>query len=127
MLVAVLALCTPLRAQALRLDAWQGHLSIGYGKVFSDSLAPSGSLSVAGGVDHPLTGRWRIGPVVSLSLLGSSRTVRGSVPAGIDYSMLDGALLLHYLPAKVPGSPARGPSCRWPAAAPGSATWPSTR
>lgn len=92
----------PSRAHALRLEAWQGHLSFGYARLFSDSLAPSGSLSVSGGIDHPLAGRWRIGPVVSLSLLGSSQTVRGSVPAGLDYSMLDGALMLHYLLEKGP-------------------------
>ncbi len=102
LLWVTVALLAPTRAEALRLEGWQGHLSIGYARLFSDSLAPTGSLSVAGGVDHPLVGRFRIGPVISLSLLGSSQTERGSVPAGLDYSMLDGAIMVHYLPAKGP-------------------------
>ncbi len=98
LLLMTIAMLAPVRAHALRLEGWQGHLSIGYAKLFSDSLAPTGSLSVAGGIDHPLVGRFRIGPVLSLSLLGSSQTERGSVPAGLDYSMLDGALMVHWLP-----------------------------
>ena len=78
LLVVTIATLAPRPAEALRLESWQGHVSIGYAKLFSDSLAPSGSLSVGCGLDHPLKGRFRLGPKLSLSLLGSSQTERGS-------------------------------------------------
>jgi hypothetical protein len=87
---------------ALRLDAWHGHVSFGFGRVFADSLAPKGSLSVAGGVDYPLSPRLRLGPTVAFSLLGSSTATRGGVQAGLDYSLFDAALQLHWLPARGP-------------------------
>ena len=87
---------------ALRLDAWHGHVSFGFARVYSDSLAPGGSLSVAGGVDYPLSPRLRLGPTVAFSLLGSSQATRGGVQAGFDYSLFDAALQLHWLPARGP-------------------------
>ncbi len=103
LLVALLIGAGPSRAHAApRLDAWKGHIAFGYAKVFSDSLAPAGSLSVAGGVEYPLSERWRLGPSLSFDLLGSSSTRRGSVPAQLDYSLFDAALLLTCLPAHGP-------------------------
>lgn len=99
-LAAVLAcLAAPARAGALRLEPWRGHVSFGYAHLFSDSLSPGGSFSVAGGVDYPVGERFRIGPVLSIALLGSREVERGTITAGLDYSLLEGALQLHWLPA----------------------------
>ena len=88
-------------AQAgLKLDRWKGHLAFGYAKVFSDTLAPAGSLSVAAGIAYPVRERWLVGPTMSFNLLGSSSTKRGSVTAGLDYSMVDVALMATYLPTR---------------------------
>ena len=94
-------LATPARA-GMHLEPWRGHVSIGYGYLFSDSLSPGGSISVAGGVDYPIASRWRVGPVIGIALLGSTDVTRGSVTAGLDYSMLDVALQAHWLPASGP-------------------------
>jgi len=101
MVVAVLLLAVPARA-GLHLAAWRGHVSIGYGYLFSDSLSPGGSISVSGGVDYPLGERWRLGPSLGIALLGSTDVTRGSITAGLDYSMLDLALQLHWLPTSGP-------------------------
>ena len=100
-LAVTLLLAGPARA-GLHLEPWRGHVSIGYGYLFSDSLSPGGSISVAGGVDYPVGARWRVGPVIGIALLGSSDVTRGSVTAGLDYSMLDVALQLHWLPSSGP-------------------------
>ena len=103
--LALGAVATPARA-ALRLDAWRGHLAFGYAKVVSDSLAPAGSMSMGVGVDYPLGAHWRLGPALSFDLLGSSSIRRGSITAGLDYSVFETALLATYLPA-------HGPVARW--------------
>jgi hypothetical protein len=82
----------------MRLEDWRGHVSIGYGHLFSDSLSPGGSISVAGGVDYPLRPSLRLGPVIGMSILGTHDISRGSITAGLDYSLLDVALQLHWLP-----------------------------
>lgn len=103
LLLAAVAACLAVPATAgMRLDAWKGHLSVGYGRVFSDSLAPGGSISAAVGLEYPIAGRWRLGPTAAFNLLGSSVVRRGSVTAGLDYSMFDAALLATYLPAAGP-------------------------
>ena len=86
----------------MHLDAWRGHVSIGYGYLFSDSLSPGGSISVAGGVDYPVATRWRVGPVIGIALLDSTDVTRGSITAGLDYSLLDVALQAHWLPPSGP-------------------------
>ena len=96
--VGVMLLARPAHA-GMHLEAWRGHLSIGYGHLFSDSLSPNGSISVAGGADYPLGGSLRIGPVIGMAILGTHDVTRGSITAGIDYSLLDVALQLHWLPA----------------------------
>jgi len=100
-LLALGAFALPARA-GLVLDAWRGHISFGYAKLVSDSLAPAGSLSVAGGVDYPLARKWRLGPTLSFDLLGSSNVTRGSVTAGLDYSLFEAALMTTYLPEHGP-------------------------
>jgi hypothetical protein len=100
-----LAVAAPARA-GMALDLWRGHVGIGFAGVVSDSLAPGGSLSVSAGVDYPLAASWRVGPTVSFNLLGSSNVTRGSIRAGLDYSMFEAAALVTYLPA-------HGPVSRW--------------
>lgn len=89
-------------AAGMRLDAWKGHLSVGYGRVWSDSLAPAGSISAAGGLEYPVAPRWRVGATAAFNLLGSSTVTRGSVTAALDYSLFDVALLATYLPPRGP-------------------------
>jgi hypothetical protein len=96
LLAAVIA--APATAGAIRLEPWRGHVSLGYGHLFSDDLSPGGSISVAGGVDYPINEALRVGPVIGIAILGSHDVTRGSVTAGLDYSLLDAALMLHWLP-----------------------------
>ena len=98
--LVVLAAAAP--AGAMKLDAWRGHLAVGYAKVVSDSLAPAGSISAAGGIEYPVAARWRVGGAVAFNLLGSSTVRRGSVTAAMDYSMFDAALLATWLPPRGP-------------------------
>jgi len=98
-LLAVL-LCTSLAcltapAHAVRVAALRGQVAFGYARLSGATLTPAGSMSVLMSVDHPVTGAWRIGPAVSFSLLGSTQVERDGVPAGVDHSMLDGAVLVH--------------------------------
>ncbi|MBI5168798.1 MAG: hypothetical protein HZA61_04855 [Candidatus Eisenbacteria bacterium] len=98
-LAALPGLVSPASA-GLKLDRFKGHLSFGYAKLVSDSLAPGGSLSVAAGVEYPLRENWRLGPTASFNLLGSSSTKRGSVTAGLDYSVVDVAFMTTYFPKR---------------------------
>lgn len=98
-LIALPGLAAPASA-GLKLDRFKGHLSFGYAKLVSDSLAPAGSISVAAGLEYPVHEQWRIGPTGSFNLLGSSSTKRGSVTAGLDYSVVDVALMATYLPKR---------------------------
>lgn len=82
-------------ASAFRVESLRGQLAFGYAKLSGATLTPAGSISVLSSIDHPLAGPWRIGPSVAFSLLGSTQVERDGVPAGVDHSMLDGALLLH--------------------------------
>ena len=59
--LAVFGMARPADAY-MKLDAWHGHVAFGYAKLSSDSLAPAGSISVAAGIDYPLTAQWRLGP-----------------------------------------------------------------
>ena len=86
----------------MKLDGWRGHLSLGYGHLFSDYTSPGGSISVAGGVDYPVRPALRLGPVLSMTLYGSYDAQRGSFVASVDHSQLDVALQLHWLPASGP-------------------------
>ncbi len=95
-------LAVPAHAGVMRLEPWRGHVSFGYGHLFSDSYSPGGSISVAGGVDYPIGSRLRLGPALGISLLGTHDVVRGSITAGLDYSLLEGALQLHWMPRTGP-------------------------
>lgn len=103
LLLVALAACGSRPASAgMRLDAWKGHLSVGYARVYSDTLAPGGSISAAGGLEYPIAPRWRLGATAAFNLLGSSTVDRGSVTAALDYSLFDAAFLATYLPARGP-------------------------
>lgn len=71
-----------------RLDTFQGHISLGYGKLFAET-APGGSLSFAGGVDYPVRRNWSAGLEVGYWLLGTRLVDRGSVGAELDYSVFE--------------------------------------
>jgi hypothetical protein len=100
--VLVLALSAPLARAGMSLEPWRGHVTFGFARVFSDSLAPNGSLSVGAGIDFPIGSVWRLGPALSFNLLGSSTVTRGSVTAGLDYSLFEAALLATWLPPRGP-------------------------
>lgn len=101
--VLALGLAAPAsRAGGLRLEGWRGHLSVGYSKLFADSLAPGGSFGVSGGVDYPIAPALRLGPALGYHLLGSTTVEQGSLGATVDYNLLEGALLLAWLPASGP-------------------------
>jgi hypothetical protein len=103
LLLAALAACAAGPASAgMHLDAWKGRLAVGYARVFSDTLAPAGSISAALGAEYPIAKRWLLGPTFAFNLLGSSTVTRGSVTAALDYSCFDAALLATYLPARGP-------------------------
>ena len=97
---ALLASCIAATAHAgpIRLEPWRGHVSFGYAHLFSDDTTPGGSISVAGGIDYPIREGLRIGPGIAISLLGTHDVTRGSVVAGLDHSLLEGVLQLHWLP-----------------------------
>lgn len=82
-------------ARALDLSEMEGHVSIGYAKLFADQ-APGGSVSFAGGLDVPLAGDWRAGFGVGVSLLGTRNQIRGSLSATIDYSTFEALAYGHW-------------------------------
>ena len=102
LLLLLTCLAPTARAGALRLEPWRGHLSIGYAHLISDEFSPGGSISVAGGLDYPVGPNLRLGPVLGIALLGSHEVTRGSVTAGLEYTLLEGALQLHWLPQSGP-------------------------
>lgn len=77
-----------------------GHLSIGYAKLFVDE-APGGSLSVTAGVDHPVARALRAGVGVGYHLLGSRTVERGSLFANVDYSLFEAVLVAQWIPERL--------------------------
>ncbi len=102
LLLLVSCFAVPAHAGAMRLEPWRGHLSIGYAHLFSDEFSPGGSISIAGGVDYPVGARLRLGPVIGIALLGTHEVTRGSITAGLEYSLLESALQLHWAPRTGP-------------------------
>ncbi len=101
--LAVLLAAAPAQA-GMKLEPWRGHVSFGYAHLYSDSFSPGGSISLAGGLDYPVTDALRIGPVLGIALLGTHDVTRGSITAGLDYSLLDVALQAHWAPRSGPVS-----------------------
>ena len=106
----LLLLATP-AAAGLKLNEFNGHLGFGYTKLFilaeaaatSEETSPSGSMTVAGGVDYPLGPTLRTGVDIGYHLLGSTTSERGSLFAELDYSVFEALVLIHWAP------PWRGP------------------
>jgi hypothetical protein len=86
------SLSTP--ASAAMAD-WKGHLAIGYGKLVNGD-APGGGFSVGAGIDVPVGENLRVGPVIGYHLLGTRTVDRGSLTAGIDYSVFEATLDAHF-------------------------------
>ncbi len=84
-------------AAAARFGELEGHVSIGYAKLFIEG-APGGSISMAGGLDYPLAPTFRAGVDVGYDLLGSRSVERGSLAASVDYSDFQAVAFLHWLP-----------------------------
>ncbi len=85
-------------AHALAPAKFGGHLSLGYAHLFT-TQSPGGSLSLAGGVDYPVSDDLRIGAEAGFDLLGSRSVDVGSQTANLDYTMFEAALLAHWKPA----------------------------
>lgn len=92
-LASVLA-AAPARAA---VEDVRGHVSLGYAKLFVAD-APGGSLSITGGLDHPLWRDVRIGAGLGFHLLGSRTETRGSLFANVDYSVFEAVLFAHWAP-----------------------------
>jgi hypothetical protein len=100
-LLTVLA-ATPRPAAAFEISRVRGHLAVGYGKLFIGE-PPGGSMSMAGGVELPITDAFSSGIEVGYHLMGSHTELRGSLLADVDYSLFETSLLLYWTP------PWRGP------------------
>jgi hypothetical protein len=103
--IALSTLClvvAPASAGALRLEPWNGHLSVGYAHLTSDEYSPGGAFSFAAGVDYPVSSGLRVGPTVGIALLGSHDVAEGSFIASLDYSLIDVALQAHWAPPAGP-------------------------
>lgn len=97
-MLAVAALLAPRGAWAGPMSDLNGHLGVGYAKLFATD-APGGSLSVGAGLDLPLGGPWRAGVDIAYDLLGTRNVSRGSFFASVDYSVFEADLLAHWQPA----------------------------
>jgi len=75
----------------------EGHLSVGYAKLFA-SNAPSGSMSVGAGLDYPVVQNFRAGVDIGFDLLGTNSVERGSLAANVNFSEFDVAALIHWTP-----------------------------
>jgi hypothetical protein len=88
----------PACAHAGRMSELQGHLGVGFGRLFATD-SPGGSLAVGAGLDLPVGGPWRAGFDVGYDLLGTRNVSRGSFFASVDYSVFEADLLAHWQPA----------------------------
>jgi hypothetical protein len=113
-LLTMMLLALATNAADAGLAEWNGHLGIGYAKLFAHDRdprsilgqeqrqTPAGSLSLAAGADYPITRSLRGGIGIGYHLLGSRTLVRGSQFANVDYSVFDVALLAHWIPMAGP-------------------------
>ena len=88
------------RADAGVLSRMEGHLGLGYARLFvADS--PGGSLSATAGLDLPIARELRVGPAIGYHFLGS-RTVEGDFnSATVEYTAFEVALLAHWQPVRL--------------------------
>ena len=96
LIVGILA--CPVGARAETLEKFNGHLAVGYAKLFA-TKAPGGSMSFTGGVDYPVSPGFRAGFDLGFHLLGSRSEVRGSAVATVDYSMFEAVAFAHWIPS----------------------------
>ena len=85
---------------ALQLSDVNGHLAIGFTMLSASDTTdtPGGSLSIGGGADVPVTSRLRAGVDVGYHLLGSRTLEQGSLTSGLDYSVFEVLVLVHWTP-----------------------------
>ena len=85
---------------ALRFADVGGHMAIGFTHLSSSDTTstPGGSLSIAGGVDLPVSARLRAGLDLGYHLLGSRTLTQGSLASGLDYSVFEVLALVHWTP-----------------------------
>ena len=97
-------------SRSLRHRAWpglaalldmRGHLGFGYAKLMNQG-APGGSLGIGAGVEMSVLSDLDLGAELGFDLLGGNTHERGSVSADLDYSLIEGLLLLHWMPARGP-------------------------
>ena len=101
LLVAGFVACIAAGPAHADLAAWNGHMSVGYAKLFATD-APGGSLSLAAGVDRPIVTGLRGGVAIGYHLLGTRTVTRGSLFANVDYSVLEVTALAHWTPRRGP-------------------------
>jgi len=97
--VTLLAACGT--AHAVSLADLRGHLGLGYAKLMNQG-APAGSLAIGAGVEMAVVSDLDLGVELGFDLLGGNTEERGSVSADVDYSLIEGLLLLHWAPARGP-------------------------
>jgi hypothetical protein len=101
-LAALLALLAATgAAHAATLADMRGHLGLGYAKLMNQG-APGGSLGIGAGVEMSVLSDMDLGAELGFDLLGGNTHERGSVSADLDYSLIEGLLLLHWMPARGP-------------------------
>ena len=88
-------------ARAATLADMRGHLGLGYAKLMNQG-APGGSLGIAAGVEMSVLSDLDLGAELGFDLLGGNTHERGSVSADLDYSLIEGLLLLHWMPERGP-------------------------
>ena len=97
LVVAVALAVAPVVARAVTLDDLRGSIGVGYSRLFLEH-APGGSLSATAGLSLPIRGAWSAGVGVGFHLLGSRNVLRGSLLAGVDYSLFEAGLFAHWSP-----------------------------
>jgi hypothetical protein len=102
-------LIAPSAGAGPELEAFHGHISMGYGQLFTTD-APGGSLSFAGGVDYEIQPRFHAGIEIGSWLLGNRTVERGTLSAELDYSVLEADALARWEPSGAPLMLAVGPS-----------------
>lgn len=88
-------------AHAASLADLRGHLGLGYAKLMNEG-SPAGSLGIGAGVEMAVLSDLDLGVELGFDLLGGNTVERGSVSADLDYSLIEGLLLLHWAPARGP-------------------------
>ena len=83
-----------------RLQKVRGQMGFGYAKLLG-SDTPGGSFSMGLGVDYPINSRLRLGLAFAYDLLGGRVVERGSLVAGVDYSMIEILAFAHFQPERL--------------------------